>query len=541
MKARTKVQNIPIMPVMPEIEKIIINRTDDRPVFKEEVLDRASLREAKFLIMVICLLFTVGVAYGQDNSKNISISDDLQENLSKTVTLDADDAFLPSILTILADKSGFNIVTGPGVNTKERISVHLKDTPIGEAINLVVRAAGLSYEIVGNSFLVAEESALESEIGVSAHVIELQYSNAPEVKDLLKDLTENVQIDTAGNRILVIASPKIAAEVKGIVKSIDKPAKQVLLEARLIEIATDDLDELGIDWEKLSDLTTILAESPLNDDGSSVAPGNTDFGGDLPDIGQLPEKYSFEKVEGFDNVFNFSRQLYAFDVTLDFLLKRNKAKVLAHAQLTTINNREASILIGETLRFAVSSRENAIIVTDSVGIKLHITPTINSDGYITVKVNPEVSSIIELVQGLYPHKKIRTASTTVLVKDGQQIFIGGLLSIDDANVNYSMPLLSNIPIIGKLFTHSYISTRKTDLLIQITPRIVRDDVSYTDASNFTSQGHQILDDGKITNLRSLDSDIEELFERKSDPEAMTKEQEKVVVPLEERLKEQGYK
>jgi type II secretory pathway component GspD/PulD (secretin) len=518
-------------------------------VFKEEVLNRASLRGAKVLIAVFCLLFVAGVAYSQGNSENLSISNNQQMNLSKPVTLDADDAFLPSILTILAEKSGFNIVTGPGVNTKERISVHLKDTPIEEAINLVVRAAGLSYEIVGNSFLVAEESALESEIGVSAHVIELQYSNAPEVKDLLKDLTENVQVDTAGNRILVIASPKVYADVKGIVQSIDRPANQVLLEARLIEIATDDLDELGIDWERLSKLTTILAESPLvkidpqtgATDGSSRAPSNTDFGGDLPDLGTLPEKYSFEKVEGFDNIFNFSRQLYAFDVTLDFLVKRNKAKVLAHAQLTTINNREASILIGETLRFAVSSRENAIIVTDSVGIKLHITPTINSDGYITVKVNPEVSSIIELVQGLYPHKKIRTASTTVLVKDGQQIFIGGLLSIDDANVNYSMPVLSNLPIIGKLFTHSYMSTRKTDLLIQITPRIVQRDISYSDASNFTSQGHQILDEGKITDLRSLDPDFEELDRRTSNPKEMQIEQEKVVVPLEDRLKEQGYK
>ena len=98
------------------------------------------------------------------------------------MTLVADDAFLPMFLTILAEKSGFNIVTGPGVNTRERISVHLKDTPIEEAINLVVRAAGLSYEIVGNSFLVAEVEALEREIGISAHVIELQYANADEMK-----------------------------------------------------------------------------------------------------------------------------------------------------------------------------------------------------------------------------------------------------------------------------------------------------------------------------------------------------------------------
>ncbi len=508
---------------------------------------KASMRGASLFLTAIVYLIMAGMCFGQGTSTDLPVSNDVHKGLEKTITLDADDAFLPSILSILAEKSGFNIVTGPGVNTKERISVHLKDTPISEAINLVVRAAGLSYETVGNSFLVAEESALESEIGLAPSVIHLQYSNAPEIKELLQDLTGKVQIDSSGNRLLVMASPKVTAEIADIVREVDVPAAQILLEARLIEIATDGLDEFGIDWEKLSNLTTIIAESPLNKDadyqatGSSRPPTQNDFGGDLPDLDQLPEKYSFEKIDGFDNVFNFSRQLNAFDITLDFLMKRNKAKVLAHAQLTTLNNREAKILIGETLQFAVTSRENAVIVTDSVGIKLSITPTINSDGYITVKVNPEVSSITELVQGLYPRKKIRTASTTVLVKDGQKIFIGGLLSVDDAIVEYKMPLFSNIPIIGQFFTHKFHSTRKTDLLIQVTPRIVHEELSYSDAGNLTSQGNMILNEGDIIDMEKLaEPEYEGIDKTKSEVEELEGELNKVKIPLSERLKEQGY-
>jgi len=512
-------------------------------------LIRASMRGAKLLCLAASIIIlSAGISFAQRSTGDEAAPEELQRRLDKTVTLDADDAFLPSILSILAEKSGFNIVTGPGVNTKERISVHLKDTPISEAINLVVRAAGLSYETVGNSFLVADASALETEIGLAPSVIHLQYSNASEIKELLKDLTDKVQVDTAGNRILVMASPKVTADIADIVRQVDKPASQILLEARLIEIATDDLDEYGIDWENLSSFTTILAESPLvkdaegQTDGSSRAPTQNDFGGDLPDLGELPEKYSFEKIDGFDNVFNFSRQLNAFDITLDFLMKRNKAKVLAHAQLTTLNNREATILIGETLRWAVSSRENAIIVTDSVGIKLHITPTINSDGYITVKVNPEVSSITELVQGLYPRKKVRTATTTVLVKDGERIFIGGLLSVDDVEVEYKMPLLANLPIIGKFFTHYYQSTRKTDLLIQITPRIVREDISYSDARNLTSQGNLILNKGDVIDIEEvMKPDLEGIDKVKSEVGELESELDKLKIPLSERLKEQGYK
>ncbi len=491
----------------------------------------------------LMLTFAQTVA-SQPVSENVSLPEQLQRGLNKTVTLDADDAFLPSILSILAEKSGFNIVTGPGVNTQERISVHLKDTPIEEAINLVVRAAGLSYEIVGNSILVAASDALEQEIGLSAHVIDLKFAKADEIKDLLKDLTEKVQIDTSGNKILVLASPKVIAEINNIVRAVDIPSLQIMLEARLIEVATDDLDELGIDWEKLSDFTTILAESPLvrnsvtgETDGSSRPPNENDFGGNLPNLGELPEKYSFEKLEGWDNAFKFSRQLYAFDITLDFLMKKNKAKVLAHTQLTTLNNRSATILIGETLRWAVTSRENAIVVTDSVGIKLQITPTINSDGYITTRVIPEVSSITELVLGIYPRKKIRTASTTVLVKDGQQIFIGGLFSVEDALVEYHMPLFSEIPLIGKLFTHTYRSTKKTDLLIEITPRIVRDGLGYSDARNLTRDGARILDDGQVTDLPALAPELEQLRGLKSDVPGLKKDQNEITTPYEQKKKE----
>jgi len=215
-------------------------------------------------------------------------------------------------------------------------------------------------------------------------------------------------------------------------------------------------------------------------------------------------------------------------------MKRNKAKVLAHTQLTTLNNRAANILIGETLRWAVTSQQNAIVVTDSVGIKLQITPTINADGYITTTVTPEVSSITELVLGIYPRKKIRTASTTVLVKDGQQIFIGGLFSVTDSKVEFKMPLFSNIPLIGKLFTHTYNSTQKTDLLIEITPRVVREGISYSDANNLTSNGVRILDDGQTTNLRSLMPELDSLNTAKSEVMDLKKDQKEIITPYEQR-------
>ena len=124
------------------------------------------------------------------------------------VTIHAVDTNLPDLLAILAEESGFNIVTGPNGNASELLTIHLDNVPIDQAINLVIRAAGLSYEIVGESILVANQSKINEDVGVTPHVIALQYANAEEVAELLKNVTENITIDPTGNKLLVTASPK---------------------------------------------------------------------------------------------------------------------------------------------------------------------------------------------------------------------------------------------------------------------------------------------------------------------------------------------
>jgi len=470
-------------------------------------------------VMIFCLFWGAAVvAVAQESQEAQVSSDSLRfQRLKKLVSVDADDSFLPSILTVLAEKSGFNIVTGPGVNTKQRISVHLKDTPIEEAINLVVRAAGLSYEIVGQSFLVAETEALEKEIGLSAHVVDLQYANAEEVKGLLTNVTEFVQVDAAGNKLLIMASPKVYSEILDIVNQIDKPAQQILLESRLVEVATSDLEELGIDWERLSPLETQIAENATNFDGTGRVPGQSwpyiNRIGDRDQLGPDEAGTVFEKFDDQDRFFHFSRRLLTFDVALDFLIKNDKAKVLANTKITTLNNREAHILIGEVIPFSPPNTVisgglalgQQIVERDSIGVKLSITPTVNTDGYITVKVEPEVSSIIELVQGYLPRKKIRTANTTVMVKDGEKIFIGGLLSIDNSEVTHKFPLLGDIPIVGNLFKHRNVTSRKTDLLIEVTPKIVSSEDLKEKGGYMGSI--KFFDEGQMTDLESIEPGI----------------------------------
>ena len=126
-------------------------------------------------LFILVLPLSVALVFGQGAavSSNKPAGSDQSEDLN-LVTVHAEDAHLPSILAILAKESGYNIVTDPNVNRQEKISIHLDDVPIEQAINLVVRAVGLSYEVVGNSFLIADPKKLKEEVGDSSFVIELK-------------------------------------------------------------------------------------------------------------------------------------------------------------------------------------------------------------------------------------------------------------------------------------------------------------------------------------------------------------------------------
>ena len=395
------------------------------------------------------------------------------------VTIHAEDAYLPGILIVLAKESGYNIVTDPSVNTQDKISIHLDEVPIEEAINLVVRAVGLGYEIVGNSFLIADPKKLAKEVGITPHIIELKYADAMEVKELLSDLSKQIQVDVSGNKLLINTSPRKIAEIKEVVKEIDVPAIQVLLETRLIEVAMDIDEKLGIDWSKLGKYTSILGENAeaLSEGAGSVVP-------DPGTLGTLPVTAPFNRLNE-DNLIpgKFSRQMTAFNVTLDFLLKDNKADILADSKLVTLNGREATIKMVDIVPYILSSGGvggQVQVQREEVGIKLSVLPSVNTDGDITVKVEPEVASIFEFIgpDKNIPRVKSRSSSTTIRVRDGESIIIGGLISKDRKNTVYKFPLLYKIPWLGKkFFTSTDLVDRKTDLIIQITPSVLKDNIS----------------------------------------------------------------
>lgn len=394
-------------------------------------------------------------------------------DLGRLISLDADDAYLPAVLKILAEKGDLNIVTGPGV-TAGKITIHLKDVPVEQAVNLVVRAAGLAYERIGNSILVADPKSLRDETGLSSYTIVLQYADATDVQAALKGLTENIQVDRGGNRLIVVTSPRVIAEIQSIVAQMDRPARQVMLEARIVEVSTDGLKKLGIDWDL------------LNRQGFTFVEGTTGtFTGDLEEPGPLTAGQGITNTPGTEDVWklrNFTRVPKVFRTFLDALIRDGNARVLAQPKLVTLNGKEASMLSGQRIPYLVSQTVFAggaaaptqSVQREEVGIKLAITPLINADGYITVHIRPEVSSVTGFrgASNDLPVVSSRQAETTVRLKDGHSVIIGGLLN-EERTVNVTkVPLLGDIPLLGLLFRHQNIVTSKRDLVIEVTPHLL---------------------------------------------------------------------
>jgi len=376
------------------------------------------------------------------------------------VSVDATQTPLVEVLRILAEKSGLNIVTSPDAEDKQ-ISIHLVRTPLEEALNLVVRAAGLGYERVGNSILVALPEDLEEETGLSTHVVDLKYADASEIEPLIKGIAESVTSDKRTGKLVIVASPGMLEEIRLVIDALDVPPVQILLETEVVEVSTDDLMELGIDWSRITKQTVIVTEQQPEPSGPN----------------ELPDEMAYGNV-GLDND-NIYRQTKALEIALDYLETNGKARILSQSKLATLNNTKAEIHIGDVIPYTVTGYTTTGVLElnvekERVGVEVDVTPRVSGDGHITAIVEPNVSSIVGWVgpNGEIPWTKERRASTQVRVKDGQTFMIAGLLSEDETRNVQKVPILGDIPLLGYLFQHVRTQIKHSDLIIKITPTVI---------------------------------------------------------------------
>lgn len=386
--------------------------------------------------------------------------------LNLPVTIDVQKASIHSVLRSLAEYSGKDIVAAGGIDGK--VTVRLREVPWQDALALVLRAHDLGYKEEEDGVLrvgtlerlrkeelekEAAERQKETLLPLETKIVALKFANAKELgKSLDETLTSRgrLQVDERTNSLLITDISSETDKIAGMAMELDSRTPQVEITAKLVDLDAKVSRELGINWHQDNVHST---DNDISMSGGVDAP-----------VGDAAGTFKLGIVESFGTL----------DATLQALETENKADIISNPRIATVNNREARILVGQKIQLIVMDEAgNPITQLITVGIQLKVVPHVNSDRTITLDLHPEVSDLAAegTVQG---GVIINTseADTRVLVTDGETAVIGGLISTRETELNRGVPLLRSIPWVGRLFQSSSTVSRKRELLIFVTPKIM---------------------------------------------------------------------
>ncbi len=375
----------------------------------------------------------------------LSVQDEI--NAPRLFSFDFENADVKDVLYALGLKKGINIIIDEDVTGQ--ISISLNNISFEDSLDTILKIKSLSLTKISDQVI---RISKKEKADLVTTFVQLKFGRAEDTAPLVTPLLSakgNIQADKRTNSLLITDSLNNIQVITDAISKMDLKPNVVEIKAEIVEVDTNALRELGINWTAQKRTT----ESPF-----AVA---TKTEGTL----------SIELGTVIDKV--------AVNATLSMLGRKGKSKLLSSPSITTVDNQVAKIIIGDKVPYekkTISSSAAGETASEStiefldIGIKLEVTPTINIHKQITMKIRPEVSSYTP--SNLGPVVHTREAETTIMVNNGETIVIGGLMSETNIDTLQVVPFLGDIPILGWLFKQSSKSTGKTELLIFITPRLL---------------------------------------------------------------------
>ncbi len=391
------------------------------------------------------------------------------------VTLSFSEAPLNSVLNAISKVTDLNIVGGEGLT--QSVTTYLTDVPLQEALKVILKAAGYTFEKEENiiRLIPLKESPLSTE------VFRLKFASAQKVKDAIEDLLSDrgkIEVfskfddEDSPDTLVVTDTPEALNILRRVIEKLDIKAQQVMIEAKFVEVSLTKDFKFGIDW---------LLKGGI----SAGASGATTFplgrGGR-----RIPEHPEDTATTGGSNIFTMGNITFSdFKAMFESIDDVENVKIISNPRILTREGEEAQIIVGsrvpipiynidqDTGRLVVSGYEE-----EDIGIILRVTPYINADNTITVKLNPEISERTGWTgpNNERPIISTRQITTVATVKDGQSIVLGGLITEKDYERIKKVPFLGDIPILGAFFKHTERGDPENpvrrELLIFLTPRIV---------------------------------------------------------------------
>lgn len=381
----------------------------------------------------------------------------------RTVSLDLEDADLLTVLRAMADYAGKNIVAGSEV--KGTVTVRLRNVTWTRAFEEILRATGFGYIEESGIIRVASPARLQSEQQereagqpLVSKIYQLEFTTASEIQGPLgKTLSSrgHIETDERTNALVVTDVASAHERVQDLINILDTRTPQVEIVARIVEVNTSSVRDLGIEWH-----LTNLASAPANVETKNI---------DMVPWGVTPPASAGTVVLGT------LRSFAKLDATLLSLEYNNKAQTISNPRITSVNNKSAKIVGGK--KIPISLRDvsgNTVTQMYTIGIVLQVTPHINSAENITLELHTEVSDIDPTAKILGGVVILTTeADTRVLLNNGETVVVGGLIKTLGGKTVQGVPILMHIPIIGELFKTTTRSRDERELLIFITPHILK--------------------------------------------------------------------
>jgi len=466
------------------------------------------------------------LAYQSDSEFSIEINpvaDEIQEGSSlfseskeyegQRLTLNFQDIETRAVLQLLAETSGRNIVVSDSV--QGNVTLRLRNVPWDQALDIVMTTKGLDMRQNGNVIMVApaeeiaarETADLEAKNAISvlepmySEFLQVNYAKAGDLSSLISDdaggsmLSErgSIAVDDRTNTLLVQDTAERLQDIRRMVRTLDVPIKQVLIESRIVIVNDDFSRELGV---RLG--LTAYHESGTGD-GASVISG-TGSGTDtmidsiidnLGTTGQvtpvevpaLGDRYNVN-VPIADAAGRFSLAVlerdYLVDLELTALEAEGRGEIVSTPRVITANQKEARIEQGVEIPYQQSASSGATTVQFKKAVlSLEVTPQITPDNNIIMDLRVHKDNVGEVIStgglgGTVPSIDTRSVETQVLVEDGQTVVLGGIYETERRETINKVPYLGDIPVIGFFFRSKQMKNDKSELLIFVTPRILEE-------------------------------------------------------------------
>jgi type IV pilus assembly protein PilQ len=399
------------------------------------------------------------------------------------ISLDFRDADIRDLLKIIAQKSGTNIIAEKSV--RGNVTVRLTDVYYEEAMNLIAKTNGFAVRKIGNTWILANEKVLADGFEKGLTITKrLQYAKAADVSKIISSTIKKdvkVATDERINAVIVSGGKDILEETKKLIETIDTPVHQVMIESKIVEVTTKASKAIGFQWRAGTEAGGM---GGLESDTDPPIFSTTEYFAKNPNA----DSYQQALPTGRGALFglgDFYRNNLMFAATFSALERFSDTKILSNPKISAINGMEANIMVGRKVVYPGGADQPP--KEKDTGIKLKITPRINDDGYITVDAEPEVS-FVEDWRGSYPVIGNRSAKTTVRVRDGEEILIGGLIREEESNSNAKIPLLGSLPIVKSLFTRRERKGESQELIILITPHIVAQSIESAGPTSMVPEG-----------------------------------------------------